>query len=442
MNVVNRLALFLVVLASGVAAQNQRSSPGNSSNASYDLVSLEVTGTKRYADKEILAASGLQIGQNAADPDFKEAARRLVNSGMFSDVDYSFRASGPDVKLDFRLSDIDESKLVPAHFENLIWFTDQELRAAVQRRVPLFKLLLPVIGSLPDEVSEALQSILSDRQLPGRVDYQREGDDSGGPLTGITYRVEEVSIEIRNVEFPGASPVQAAQLAAVARRFTGTDYLRSSLAVADKIDFLPIYLKNGYLKAVFQASNARVVPRPQDADTEGPHELLVDALIPVVPGEMYSTSGITLKGNSAVKTADIAPLIQMPLGQPADAIRLRSNVQNVSKLYRSRGYMMVQIKAEAQFDDEKSAVHYHIDITEGDVYRMGDLEILGLDTQATARMIAAWALPQGQPYNADYLRKFLSDTADILPRGIQWTTEIHETPEVKDKTVDVEIRFK
>ena len=35
------------------------------------LVALKVTGTTRYTDKEILAASGLQLGQNAADGDFK-----------------------------------------------------------------------------------------------------------------------------------------------------------------------------------------------------------------------------------------------------------------------------------------------------------------------------------------------------------------------------------
>jgi hypothetical protein len=73
---------------------------------------------------------------------------------------------------------------------------------------------------------------------------------------------------------------------------------------------------------------------------------------------------------------------------------------------------------------------------------MGELEITGLDTQAKARMEAAWTLHEGQPYNADYLKKFLADTRDLLPRGLQWAVSVHETPEAKDKTVDVEIHFK
>ena len=121
---------------------------------------------------------------------------------------------------------------------------------------------------------------------------------------------------------------------------------------------------------------------------------------------MYSTSSVDWKGTSAIKTGELAPLLHLPPGQPADAVRLLRDIENVGKLYRSRGYMTVQIKSDAQFDEEKSTVHYDLNIVEGDLYKMGELEILGLDTQATARMRAAWTLREGQPYNADYPKKF------------------------------------
>jgi outer membrane protein assembly factor BamA len=104
--------------------------------------------------------------------------------------------------------------------------------------------------------------------------------------------------------------------------------------------------------------------------------------------------------------------------------------------------MAVQIKPEPQLDDSKGAVRYTLTVVEGDPYKMGELEILGLDTQAKAKLEAAWTLRQGEPYNADYLKKFLSDTGQLLPRGVQWAVSTHATPDAKDKTVDVEIRFK
>jgi len=436
-----RLVLCLSLLLSAAAGQKQSTS-GKAAAASK-LTALKVTGTARYTDKEILAASGLQIGQNAADGDFKEAVQRLGDSGLFSNVVYSYSSSSAGTKLELQLADTDKSKMVPAHFENFVWFTDDELRAAVQRSVPLFKQLLPIAGNLPDRVCDALQAILSEKRFPGRVDFLREAEESSGTLNAIVYRVEEVTIRIRSVELPGASPEQTTLLTNAGRRLTGAEYLRSSLAAVAKFDLLPVYLQRGYLRAAFGPSDARVAPQPSSAaDAQGPAELEVDAIVPVIPGRIYSTSSVDWKGNSAIAVSEVAPFIHLPLGQPVDAVRLLRDLVNVGKLYRSRGYMTVQINHDARFDDDKSTVHYDLNIVEGDLYKMGELEITGLDTQAKARMQAAWHLSEGQPYNADYPKKFVDDTGQLLPRSVRWAVSIHESLDAKDKTVDVEIHFK
>ena len=211
---------------------------------------------------------------------------------------------GAGVKLELQLADTDQNKLVPAHFENFVWFTDDELRTALERRVPLFKQLLPLAGNLPDRVSEALQAMLTEKQFPGRVDYLREGDESGGAVTAIVYRVEEVSIRIRGFEFPGATPEQAALLTTAARRLTGAEYVRSSLAAVAKFDLLPVYLQRGYLKAAFGPSDARVLPHPAPAEDAQalPPMFRWTAILPVTPGKVYSTSSVEWKGNSAITT--------------------------------------------------------------------------------------------------------------------------------------------
>jgi len=438
---VARFALCWLMLTSVAAAQKRPASKVSPANATK-LIALKATGTARYTDKEILAASGLQLGQDAADGDFKEAVRRLGDSGLFGDIAYSYSSSSAGVKLELQLTDTDPSKLVPAQFANFVWFTDDELRTAVERRVPLFKQLLPLTGNLPDRVSEALQAVLSEKRLPGRVNYLREGDESGGPLHVIEYRVEEVSIRIRAFEFPGASPEQAALLATAARRTIGASYERPALAAVAKFDLLPVYLQRGYLKAAFGPSNARVVPHPSSAeDAQGSVDVEVDAIVPVKPGKVYSIASVDWKGNSTIQTNEVAPLIHLPPGQPADAVRLLRDIDAVGKLYRSRGYMTAQVKPDARCDDEKSTVHYDLNVVEGDQYKMGELEIAGLDTQAKARMQEAWTLSEGQPYNADYPKKFLDDTRQLVPRGVQWAISIHESLDAKDKTVDVEIRF-
>jgi outer membrane protein assembly factor BamA len=456
--------LCLCLLFSEGAGQ-KRSTGGKAPASAYKLIALKVTGTTSYTDKEILAASGLQMGQNVADGDFKEAVQRLGDSGMFADAAYSYTTSASGTRVEMKLDDVDRSKLVPARFENFVWFTDDELHAALKRRAPLFNGSLPLSGALADHVSEALQAMLTEKRLPGRVDYLREAHDE--VLIAINYRVEEVSIYIRSVEFPGASPEQVPLLTAAVRHEIGATYGRPALAAVAELDLLPVFLERGYLKAEFAPSNARVIPQnvarsdsgaggqassavtseassevTSKVTSEVSSEVQVDAIIPVTPGRVYSTSKVDWKGNSVIVTNELSSLVHLPVGQPADAVRLIHDLDKVQKLYRSRGYITVQIKPEATTDDEKSAVGYILNVREGDLYKMGDLEITGLDTQSAARMRAAWTLAAGQPYNADYPKKFVADTGPLLPRSVRWGVNIHETPDAKDKTVDVEVHFK
>jgi hypothetical protein len=466
------VSLFFILLSCLVlpeaAAQKRASNSKSSPSSATKLISLKAIGSTRYTDKEILGASGLRLGQDAADGDFKEAAEVLGQSGLFSSVVYSFSFSGAGVKVEFHLADNDKLKFLPANFENFVWFTDAELRAALEQRVPLFKgLLLPDSGRLADRVNDALQALLTERHLPGRVAFLRQSTQTGGELTGIEYRVEEVSIHIRNVQFPGASPEQAVLLAKAAHQLSDADYFRSKLAAVAQFDLLPLYLERGYLKATFGASEAHVVSgsegnasdtktdtttkdtKSNDSNTAAPqtddansNDVEVDVSLPVVPGKVYSVSGVTWKGNSAVTTDEAARVFHLAVGHPADAVRLVTDQESLTKLYRCRGYMTAQIKPDAQLDDQKSEVHYDINVIEGDLYRMGTLEVVGVDTPSKDRLHNAWKLREGQPYNAEYTRQFLDDALGLLPRGLRVSVSVNEELDKKEKLVDVTIQFK
>ena len=53
-------------------------------------IAIKVTGSKRYPEAWITTASGLQMGSPVNDDDFKMAARRLGDMGVFTDIGYSF----------------------------------------------------------------------------------------------------------------------------------------------------------------------------------------------------------------------------------------------------------------------------------------------------------------------------------------------------------------
>jgi Surface antigen variable number repeat len=460
-------ALVCLILSPFSPAQKRASRPKAPADP-HQLLSLKVTGTKRYTDKEILAASGLQLGRDVAEGDLKEAAQILGESGIFSGVAYSFSYSDAGVKAEFQITDDEKATLVPTDFENFVWFTDAELVGILKQRVPLFKNSVPASGRMADRVNESLQALLTERHLPGRVEFLRESKQDGSGLIGVEYRVSEVSTHIRNVEFPGASPDQTVFLGKAAHILLDAEYFRSKLAAVAKFDLLPLYLQRGYLRATFGPAEARVVTaagaKSGDANTDSaggedkksadaktdaakpedisPDDIEVDAILPVTPGKIYSVSGVTWKGNSAITTDEATHVFHLAIDHPADAVRLTTDEDNLTKLYKSRGYMTATIKTEAHLDDEKSTVQYDMNVTEGDLYNMGELEIIGIDSPSKDRLTEAWKLREGQPYNADYTRQFLDDAPRLLPRGLQFSVSINEELDKKGKLVDVTLHFK
>src|SRR5260370_40549693 len=184
-----------------VAAQTQSTAARPMPAAAYKLISLQVTGTKRFTSDEVAAASGLPVGTIAHEDDFRRAARQLGASGAFSTIAFTCSYPAAGTKLEFQVPDADN--FVPARFTDFVWFTDEELRRKVHERIPLFNGELPMAGRLPEEVSDVLQALLVENSIPGHVEYLRKRDRSER-LQAIDYSVAWVSIRIRQVALAGA----------------------------------------------------------------------------------------------------------------------------------------------------------------------------------------------------------------------------------------------
>ncbi|HVI78096.1 MAG TPA: POTRA domain-containing protein, partial [Candidatus Acidoferrum sp.] len=207
------------------------------------LIAIKVVGSKRFSEQEIAAASGLQLGTPVNDEDFKKAARRLGDMGVFLDIAYSYSYSSAGTKLEFHVTDAD--KFVPVRFEDFVWFSDEELMRRIKEHAPLFDGQLPLSGRLPQEVDDVLQAMLVERSIPGHVEYVRSGK-SDGPIDSIVYSVADVAIQIRNVEFTGAAESEIPVLKEAAKRVFDREYSRSILHALVEHQLLPVYHSRGY----------------------------------------------------------------------------------------------------------------------------------------------------------------------------------------------------
>ena len=419
-----RIVLVLLACASLLPAQTRKPT-------SSKLISIKVAGSSRYTPAQIIAATGLQLGQTVDDEDFKGVSQHLGETGAFSDVAYSFEFNAEGIKLALQVKDT--NPFVPVRFENFVWLSDQELADKLQARDPLFQGELPVGGNLADQLSETLQAIAIEHNQHGRVDYLRAGPQDG-PIEAYEYSITGQPITIRKVSFSGAGAAELPLLTAAARRISGQDYSRSRLILEADKNFLPVFLQHGYLKASIGAPQPRVVEDTSD-------ETLVDVTFPATPGLVYKLSSFELSGNTNVFPPEkLRELIHMQTGEPANAVQADHDVEDLKKLYGTRGYMGIQIHPTPETNDGNSTVAYVFKFQEGSVYKMGDLEVRGLDSKATERIVAAWRLLPGQTYDSGYPQLFLDSIASQFPPDL-WKIAVRETPEDQDKIVDVALRF-
>ena len=85
--------LLLIVLANlpgaGQGTPSQKPSAQMPPSA-RQLIAIKVTGSKRFPEQAIADATGLQMGAAVNDDDFKKAARRLGDMGVFTEIAYTF----------------------------------------------------------------------------------------------------------------------------------------------------------------------------------------------------------------------------------------------------------------------------------------------------------------------------------------------------------------
>ena len=420
------LALLLGCACLLFAQTRKPSSPPSASR----LLSVKVTGSKRYTPDEIIAATGLQRGQPVIEDDFKAITQQLGESGAFSNVAYTFQFSSEGIKLELQVADSDP--FVPVRFDNFVWLSDQDLMRKISASVPLFQGELPVSGKLVDQVSDALQTLAIELKLKGRADYLRSGP-TDGPVEAFDFSITGQDIRIRQVAFPGAGPAELPALEAAARQMSGQEFVRPTLRIQVDKNFLPVYLERGYLKASFSDAQPKVVE-------DSPDETLVDVAFPVSPGLQYKLSELQISSYKVFPIEKLRDLIHLQPGQIIDAVQLNKDMEAIKGLYGSRGYMATRIVATPETNDADSTAKYVLQFQEGDIYKMGDLDIRGLDSHYTERIAAAWKLRPGDTYDGQYPKKFTQDAMSLLP-GDDWNIVVHETVEDKDKTVDVSLHF-
>jgi len=368
------------------------------------IAKIETEGLQALSTETVIATSGLKIGDTFSVEALDAASERLLSSGLFKKVGYRTRNVAGSVTITFQLEEL-KGQLSPVVFDNFIWFSDEELAAAIKREVPTFNGSAPDIGNTNDAIKQALQNLLVERKLPGQVEYNLTEHEH-------LFRVTGIPMKICTLHFPGAQNVPEKKLIEATRSSMDIDYSRQSAQAFPKFGLYPIYRELGHLRASFGEPIAK--PATKDG-CEG-----VDLTIPVDEGAVYSWVKAEWFGNQVLSTKELDDALGMKAGEVANGKKFDTGLKEVQKAYGKRGHVQIRLNPAAEFDEGAPKVSFKIAITEGPQYRMGTVEFKGFSLDDAFILNKRWALKSGNVYDQSYAGEFVrSNMGEIMSRLTQ-----------------------
>ncbi|MFN2480518.1 MAG: POTRA domain-containing protein [Pyrinomonadaceae bacterium] len=400
------------------------------------LAKIEVVGLQGLKEEQIVAASGLKLGQAFTVEDFDAAAQRLLSSGLVTKVSYKLRERAGEAFLTFDVTESGRAGNSSVVFDNFPWFTPDEIAAAVRRDVPAFDGTAPDSSAVIESIRRALERLLAERKIAGQVEYMPSMNLETGGNRKHVFTVNGARLAVCAVSFPGASGVPEKELIATAKSILENDYSQEFAANFADVALRELYHERGYLRVEFDQPRATVGGDATCASG-------VAVAVPVREGVSYNWAGAEWSGNSALTPAELDAALGMKAGEVANGAKIKRALRGVARAYGHKGYLTSSLKPAQEFDDAARRVTYRFEVREGAQYRMGELKIAGLAEADAEKLRARWALRAGEVFDETYYEEFLrKNLSGILQPGARPQVTMFVKPDREKLTADVSYTFK
>jgi len=429
-------ALVFVALCAHASAR-QSQAPAQT----LKLDRIEFKGLEKVKESEALEKSGLQPGQSVTLDDVEAAANRLLESGLFKNLSYQVHGKTDKAVVTFTV--IEQTWNMPVAFDNFIWFTDEELNAAVRRKVPAFDGTAPEAGAVTEQIKQSLEELLRERKIEGTVEYNFQEDPTTRKISHF-FSVKGSGLRVCKINYVGARAVPEETLVQKSGGIFDNEYSRAYVGGFVEGNLLPLYHERGYLRAAFSPPKAK-------PDSTADCERGVGVTVYVDEGAIYVWDKAAWEGNTALTGQELDIALGMKPREIANGLKIEKGMMSVQKAYARKGYLAARVRAAQDFDDNARSVAYRFQLNEGPQYHMGELNITGLSETDTNNLRGRWRLLHGDVYDEGYLAaEFIKKTVpEFLREAVRaghalpaLKIETKLTPDHEKKTVDVTINFK
>lgn len=366
----------------------------------FPLDSIKVTGNNQFSETEILRLSGIQKGQRVLKQDFDAAQARLLESGLFETVAYRYEPlpGKQSYSAVFEVKEI--AQLFPYRFE-AIDFPEAELRAWLKKDEPLFGDRIPATEPVLKRFQASIDKYLASKNKPSPIAGKLLPDAKGEFQVVFLPSTLPAVAQVRFMGNKALSTVALQQ--GITGAGIGALYTENRFRQILDASIRPLYEAQGYLRVAFP--KIETVPA---SDVRG-----VDAIVHVQEGDVYKLRDVTLTG----EMADNTKLLKDGGFRTNEVVDMKAAEEGAGRMERSlrrRGFLNAKAAIERKVDDKAKVVDLVINMDPGPQYRMGKLEIAGLDITTEPHVRKMWVLKEKAPFDFEYPDIFLGEMPEVL----------------------------
>jgi hypothetical protein len=345
-----------------------------------------------------------------------------------------------------------EKQPYPAHlpysFSNFVWWTDDELRVLLKKRIPSLGDEVTTTTEAEGHIRDALTALLREKGISARVMSEEPSptqlrttppdlfgvdvdDLPPVPRPSVIFELVKPQVGI------GVIKVQAnnddAQTAAE-KELQGNEgkaFGESGLSFSQ-------YEVEKSLKQLGYFS-AQVGLRHGQPYKQG-ERYLVDEIVLIDTGPKYHIASITAAGGPLLTGRDLSRFFTVRPGDPAVPSPFGQLGPQLRAFYQQYGYADVHITSDPVFDRDHATVSYALQVNPGPVYHLRSLTIEKLDTEQEKRVREIFDMKPGDLYREQAITElYRAISNEPLLKG--YTFSFSPKPDRTAAVVDLTLEF-
>ncbi len=409
----------------------QKAAPAKTAQTASDptaIREIRVEGVKFYTVEQVIASSGMKVGDAATKVNFEKARDRVLATGCFESFGWKYEPlEGGGMRATLQVTE-------PEQF--LPWILDRvpvepaAFSARAKQAYPLFADKLPPTDIMLQRAADVLQKMAAEKGLTepmaGRVTL------IGKDQIGIVFGPKVAPPNVAQVKFVGARVIDPHYLVkALSDVAVGMPYIETNFRMVLESQIRPIYEAAGRLRATF--------PKLTLEPWTGGRGVVVT--VQVEEGSPYALENIEVRGTS-LSPQELKDEGQFKTGETVNFSEIGKGMQRIIDHLKSTGYMNAKYNASRRLNDEKKTVEVFVDVDAGPQYKFGKLLIKGLDLETEPVIRKIWAMKPGEPFRHGYGDMFLNQ---VRERGVfdnLGETKAEEKADDQSLLVDIVLTFK